>query len=73
MTIAFDDLAGILSRVEALAAKSPDWARTYLADLLVQFRPQFSSALARGDQPGFNAAVMALSLMVKRCLLTMSF
>ncbi len=67
-----EGLCGMLARVEALAASGPDWARTYLADLLDEFRPRFSTAALRADAPAFAAALSGLALMVKRCLLTMA-
>jgi len=67
-----EGLRGMLARVEALAASGPDWARTYLADLLDEFRRRFSTAALRADEPAFAAALGGLALMVKRCLLTMS-
>ena len=67
-----EGLLGLLAQVEALAGSDPDWARTYLADLLNEFRPQFSAAALRADQPAFAAALTGLAMMVKRCLVTMS-
>ena len=67
-----EGLLVILVRIEALAESGPDWARSYLADLLDEFRPRLSAAALRANEPAFAEALYGLSLMVKRCLLTMS-
>jgi len=67
-----EGLLGMLARVEALASSGPDWARTYLADLLAEFRPQFSAAAVRADGRAFAVALSGLTLILKRFLLTTS-
>jgi len=62
----------VVARAEALAETSPDWACTWLANLLADFRPQFATAAIRGDQRAFAAALTGLELMVRRCLMAMS-
>jgi hypothetical protein len=63
-------LRGLLTSIEGLADKGPDYGRIHLADLLDYFRPRLSRAALSADEQAFSDALNALLLMVKRYLMT---
>jgi len=65
-------LGSILKAIEEIANQEPDWSRSYLADLIDDFRPALCFAVLRADEAAFASELERLLLMVRRYVMASS-
>jgi len=65
-------LRSILEAIEEIANNGPDMGRSYLADLIDDFRPALCFAVLRADDAAFSSELDKLMLMVRRYVMASS-